>query len=50
MKIIQVYSPPQRLEGNISPVFVVFGCVAVVAHRNFIVKLSILTSARQLSF
>ena len=30
------YSPPQRLEGNESPVFVDdSGCVAAVAHRNF---------------
>ena len=29
------YSPPQRLEGNESPVFVdISGCVAAVAHRN----------------
>ena len=30
------YSPPQRLKGNESPVFVdISGCVAAVAHRNF---------------
>ena len=30
------YSPPQRLEGNESPMFVdISGCVAAVAHRNF---------------
>ena len=35
------YSPPQRLEANESPLFVdVSGCVAAVAHRNFIVTLS----------
>ena len=34
--VIKVYSPPQRLEGNGSPVFVdVSGSVAAVAHRNF---------------
>ena len=36
------YSPPQRLEGNESPVFVdVSGCGAAVMHRNFIAKSSI---------
>ena len=30
------YSPPQRLEGNESPVFVdISGCVAAFVHKNF---------------
>ena len=34
--MLTVYSPPQKLEGNESPVFVdISGCVAAVSHRKY---------------